>query len=76
MTPYNLEESVTCDIIRITMDGDDSSRWTVDCCEEHDPLARVWDTAADAMAELGADLDWWEEEPNVWMAHKALAGGE
>lgn len=66
-----LDDDSECDIIRVTMDGDDAGSWTVDCCEEHDPLARVWDTAADAMAELGADLDWWEEEPNVWMAYKA-----
>ena len=58
-----------CDIIKIGMDGDDDTAWTVICCEGHDGLARTWSTAADARAELGADLEWWEEEPGVWMAH-------
>ncbi len=63
-----------CDIIKIGMDGDDDTAWTVTCCEEHDPLGRVWDTSQDARAELGVDLDWWEEEPGVWMAHLAATG--
>ncbi len=42
--------------------GDDEEGWMID----DDPLLRVWDTAADAMAEVLGD--WWEEEPGCWMA--------
>ncbi len=42
--------------------GDDEEGWMID----DDPLLRVWDTAADAMAEVPGD--WWEEEAGCWMA--------
>jgi len=42
--------------------GDDEQGWMID----DDPLLRVWDTAADAMAEVPGD--WWEEEAGCWMA--------
>lgn len=45
--------------------------WTCD----PDPLARTWDTAKDAMHEMGDGLDWWEEDHDVWMAHRSEGVG-
>lgn len=44
----------------IRLRGDDDGWWL-----EDDPLGRVWDTAADAMAEFPAD--WWAED-GCWYA--------
>lgn len=41
--------------------GNDADGWQID----PDPLLRVWDTAADAMAEIPGE--WWEEEPGCWL---------
>jgi hypothetical protein len=63
------EDAEDANIIKIA--GSDKDGWSCVSGERHDPLLRMWDTAADARAELGPALTWWEEEPGFWLAEAA-----
>lgn len=54
-TSANNEER---EYVRLSGAGDE---WSISA----DPLMRVWDSAADAMAEIPGG--WWEEEPGYWL---------
>ena len=61
-----------CDIIRVT--GDEADGWGVTCCERHD-LVGEHDSAhgvRTALDSLLPGLDWWEEDPGVWMARWSI----
>lgn len=61
-----------CDIVRVT--GDETDGWGVTCCERHD-LVGEHDSAASVRCALDAilpGLEWWEEEPGVWMANHSI----